>query len=71
MIPGAQIYLETHNNPARKTAFSLIGVQRGDLLINMDSQIPNSVAAEYILNSGCILDLKSLVREKNLWGFQI
>lgn len=64
LIPGAQIYLETHNNPARKTAFSLIGVQRGDLLINMDSQIPNSVAAEYILNSGCILDLKSLVREK-------
>ena len=48
LIPGAQIYLETHNNPARKTAFSLIGVQRGDLLINMDSQIPNKAALEWV-----------------------
>ena len=32
----------------RKTALDLIAVQKGDLLINMDSQIPNRVAEEWI-----------------------
>ena len=46
LVPGATVYLEKSSNPARKTAYSLIGVEKGELLINMDSQAPNKVAAE-------------------------
>lgn len=46
LVPSATVYLEESNNPNRKTKYSLIAVQKGDLLINMDSQAPNSVAEE-------------------------
>lgn len=48
LLPGAQVYLQAAENPARKTKFDLIAVEKGDLLINMDSQAPNRVAAEYL-----------------------
>ena len=46
LVPGAAVYLEESSNPARKTRYSLIAVQKRDLLINMDSQAPNAAAAE-------------------------
>ncbi|MGI6538860.1 MAG: DNA/RNA nuclease SfsA [Caldicoprobacterales bacterium] len=46
LIPGAAVYLQKHNNPDRKTKFSLIAVEKGDLLVNMDSQAPNKVMLE-------------------------
>ncbi len=45
----AQVVLEKSDNPKRKTAYSLIAVYKGDVLINMDSQVPNAVVAEAIL----------------------
>lgn len=51
LVPSATVYLEESNNPNRKTKYSLIAVQKGDLLINMDSQAPNSVVEE-ALRSG-------------------
>lgn len=45
----ATIYVEHHDNPKRKTKYSLIAVEKGDLLINMDSQAPNKVVGEWIL----------------------
>ena len=45
--PGARVYLEKSANPARKTAWDLIAVEKGDLLINMDAQAPNRVFAEW------------------------
>ena len=45
--PGVPVYLEKAQNPARKTAFDLIAVEKGDLLINMDAQAPNRVFAEW------------------------
>ena len=45
----AAIYVEHHDNPNRKTKYSLIAVEKGDLLINMDSQAPNKVVGEWIL----------------------
>lgn len=45
----ATIYVEHHDNPKRKTKYSLITVQKGDLLINMDSQAPNKVVGEWLL----------------------
>lgn len=46
LIPGVTVYLEHHDNPKRKTNYSLIAVQKGDRLINMDSQVPNKVCYE-------------------------
>jgi len=48
LVNGAQVYLEVNDNPARKTKYDLIAVEKGGLLINIDSQAPNQVAAEYI-----------------------
>lgn len=44
---GATVYVEESNNPARKTKYDLIAVEKGNLLINMDSQAPNRAAAEF------------------------
>lgn len=48
LVPGATVYLEESTNPNRKTKYDLIAVQKGKLLINMDSQAPNQVAEEYL-----------------------
>ena len=46
LIPGAAVYLEQHDNPLRKTRYSLIAVQKGSMLVNIDSQAPNKVLHE-------------------------
>lgn len=46
LVPGAVVYLEASDNPNRKTKYSLIAVEKGNLLINMDSQVPNQVVEE-------------------------
>ena len=45
--PGATVWLAAGENPDRKTAWDLVAVQKGDLLINMDSAAPNAVFREY------------------------
>ena len=45
--PGVPVYLEKSRNPARKTAWDLVAVEKGDLLINMDAQAPNRVFLEW------------------------
>ena len=45
LIPGAEVWLERGENPARKTAWDLIAVRKGERLINMDAQAPNKVFA--------------------------
>ena len=48
LIPGVQVFLEKSSNPARKTAYDLVCVNKGGRLINMDSQIPNKAALEWV-----------------------
>ena len=48
LIPGAEIYLQKSKNPERKTKFDLISVKKGNKLINIDSQAPNKVFAEWV-----------------------
>lgn len=52
LLPGARVYLERAGNPARKTAYDLIAVEKGGLLINMDAQAPNRVFAEWARGGG-------------------
>ncbi|MCX8128713.1 MAG: DNA/RNA nuclease SfsA [Clostridia bacterium] len=46
---GAQIILEVSSNPLRKTRCSLISCYKNQNLINIDSQVPNTVVYESIL----------------------
>lgn len=55
LIPGVKVYLEYHNNPKRKTNYSLIAVQKGQRLINMDSQVTNKVCYEALQERKLIL----------------
>ena len=58
LVPNATVYLEESDNSARKTKYDLIEVEKvvtdertasqKTILINMDSQAPNKVAAEWI-----------------------
>ena len=47
LIPGTRVWLEKSENPARKTAYDLIAVEKGDRLVNMDAQAPNRVFGEW------------------------
>ena len=48
LVPGATVYLERGTNPARRTAWDLIAVEKGPRLINMDAQAPNRIFAQWI-----------------------
>lgn len=50
--PGAAVWCQHHDDPGRKTAWSLITVQKGKRLVNMDSQVPNRAAREYLGRGG-------------------
>jgi sugar fermentation stimulation protein A len=41
LTPGAEVWCQQSDNPARKTKYDLIAVRKGARLINMDSQAPN------------------------------
>ena len=47
LVPGARVWLVKSDNPSRKTAYDLVAVEKGDRLINMDSQAPNAVFGEW------------------------
>lgn len=49
---GARVWCQKSENPARKTGFDLIAVEKGNLLINMDAQAPNAAAMEWLQNGG-------------------
>ena len=49
---GAKVWCEKSDNPARKTAYDLISVKKGERIINMDSQAPNAAAKEWLEQGG-------------------
>lgn len=52
LIPGARVLLQRAENPARKTAYDLISVWKGERLINMDAAAPNAVFAQWLREGG-------------------
>jgi len=50
--PGAEVWCQHHDDPKRKTAWSLITVRKGARLVNIDSQIPNRLAYDYVNQDG-------------------
>lgn len=53
LIKGCNVFLEESDNPNRKTKYDLVAVEKGNLLINMDSNAPNKVVQEWLTSSGC------------------
>lgn len=51
LVPGAKVYLQSNNDPKRKTKYSLISVKKSNRVINMDSQVPNKVVYEALKNN--------------------
>lgn len=60
--PGAQVWCADCLCPSRKTRYDLIAVQKGQRLINMDSQAPNSAVREW-LQEGGLGDISELKAE--------
>lgn len=53
LLPGAKVWL-LPAAPGRKTPYTLIAVEKGKMLVNIDSQVPNKVVYEAI-TGGLIL----------------
>ena len=49
---GAKVWCQKSSNPARKTKYDLITVEKGHRLINMDSQAPNAAVKEWLAGGG-------------------
>ena len=68
LIPGATVYLAAAENPARKTPYDLIAVDKilsdgRTVTVNMDSQAPNAIAAEWLPVSGLFPETATIRRE--------
>ena len=55
------------DNPARKTRYDLVAVEKGELLVNLDSQAPNKVFAQWAQAGGFRPGL-TLLRPETTWG---
>ena len=68
LVPGCTVYLSASENPMRKTKYDLIATEKitenGALLINMDSQIPNDVVAEWLKKGTFVSSDARIFREK-------
>lgn len=68
LLPGSKVYLSISGNPCRKTKYDLIAVEKQrcnlpPLLINMDSQIPNAAAEEW-LRSNNLFSINAVIRRE-------
>lgn len=66
LIPGTKVVLREGKNLKRKTKYDLIAAYKGEMLVNIDSQVPNAVVEE-ALNKGKVQDLvqySTVTREK-------
>lgn len=57
LVPGAEVFVQKADNTGRKTKYDLISVFKGDMLINIDSQAPNTVFGEWVRQSGYFKNL--------------
>lgn len=67
LLTGRRVWLAEGNNPARKTKYDLIAVDKDGLLVNMDAQAPNKVFAEWAESGGFLPNL-TLLRPETVWG---
>lgn len=52
LVPGARVWCQRFDASTRKTKYDLICVEKGQYLINMDSQAPNKAVGEWLSGGG-------------------
>lgn len=67
LCPGAAVWLVESDDPARKTRFDLVAVEKEELLVNMDAQAPNKVFGEWAAAGHFRVGL-TLLRPETTWG---
>ena len=67
LVPETEVILEKSDNPARKTKYDLICVNKAGRWINMDSQAPNKAAEEWVA-AGNLFPEKVTVRREKTYG---
>lgn len=56
----AKIFVQESDACGRKTKYDLISVYKGDRLVNIDSQVPNTVFKEWAAGGGLFYDIKDI-----------
>ena len=64
---GVTVYLEKAENPARKYQYSLIAVEKGERLVNMDSSAPNKAVYEWLKKGEYFKDI-TLIKPESTYG---
>lgn len=67
LIPQARIWVQRNDDPGRKTALDLIAAEKNGQVVNMDSQIPNRVAEEWI-RAGHLFSENVHIRRETRFG---
>ena len=65
--PGVPVWVQMSAAPGRKTCCDLVAVQKGERIVNIDSQAPNRVAAQW-LQSGGLGFIPTLLRPETRHG---
>ncbi len=71
LLENSVVYLSVSDNPLRKTKYDLIAVEKqtenGTVLINMDSQAPNDMVAEW-LKKGELFSKNAIIKREVTFG---
>lgn len=63
LIAGSKVFVQEAKSDTRKTKYDLIGVYKGERLINIDSQAPNKIFHEWVLSCDFFEDIRLLKPE--------
>ncbi len=66
--PGTPVYVQEAENAKRKTKWDLIAVQKENRVVNIDSQIPNRIAEEWV-RRGHFIDGDKLLRIRSEYTY--
>jgi len=64
---GARVFLEEAPGSERKTKYDLVAVEKGGLMVNVDSSAPNKVAREWV-ESGALFGDVNKIRPETTYG---
>ncbi len=67
LVPGAPVYLVHSDAKTRKYAYDLVAVEKGSLLVNMDSQAPNQEFGAWLKHGGLMENI-TFVKPEYTYG---
>ena len=67
LLENAQILLRKSSNLTRKTQYSVVGVKKGKIWVNIDSQVTNRLFKEEYTKIPCFRDY-NIINQSSLMG---